>query len=203
MSGSQTLSWESLTENEASQILIEPKSRVIETLRLAVLDVGIQELIRRTGSTPGLLEKWINGKEWVPLNVVKEACEINRNRQGSPSYSRILSECTADAQFKILARLEVGKPRAPVTGEVSPSEAGVSGERFQEPGAMATRSEAGRQIVKVTVVLFVVPLLGAAAGFLIAGPQGAVTGTISSFAIVTVLAFLFLTIFPRKSVGAS
>ena len=185
-----------MAEKEASKILIEPSDKVVETLRLAVLDVGLDELIRRTGSSPDLVEKWINGEDWVPLDAVKEACAINRDRQDAPSHSKILSECTAGAKFRITAREEVEKPAAPVVGEVAPAKAEISAEGLKKPSAIAVRAGVSRQIARLAIALFIVPLLGAVVGFLMAGPLGAVTGTILSFAIVT--AFAFLLLLPRK-----
>ena len=187
-----------MAEKEASKILIEPSSRVIETLRLAMLDVGLDELIRRTGASPDLLEKWINGVEWVPLGAVKEACEINRNRQDAPSYSKALSECTAGAQFRITAREEKERPAAQVSGEVMPPKLEIPTERLEKRSAVETKSDATRQVAKVAIAMFLFPLLGAVAGFLVGGPEGAVTGTVSSFVVATALAFLFLVLLPRK-----
>lgn len=49
-------------------------------------------------------------RKGFPLNAVKEACEINRNRQDAPSHSKVLSECAAGARFGITAEEEVEKP---------------------------------------------------------------------------------------------
>lgn len=187
-----------MADKELSKILIEPKNRIVETLRLAMLDVGVDELIRRTGTTADLLEKWINGKEWVPLDVVKEACEINRSRQDVPSHFKVLSECTSGAQFRMTAGEQVEKPTPSVVREVSFPKGEILAEKSQRPTVIGERPDVSRQIVKVAVALFMAPLIGAAIGFLLAGPPGAVTGTISSFAVVTVLAFFFLSLFPRK-----
>jgi len=68
-----------------------------------------------------------------------------------------------------------------------------------KPSTAAARPEASHQIAKVAVALFIVPLLGAAVGFLAADPLGAVTGTMLSFAIVTAFAFLFSVLLRRKT----
>ena len=159
-----------------------------------MLDVGLDELVRRTSSSPELLEKWINGKDWIPLSVVREACEINRNRQDAPSYSKILSECTTGAQFKITAGEEAEKSAATV--EAAPRRAEISAKRMEKPSATSARQTSSSRIVWIAVALFIVPLIGAAAGFLVAGSMGAVVGTILSFAVVTVFAFTLL--LPRK-----
>lgn len=187
-----------MTERETSKILIEPSSKVIETLRLALLDVGLDELVRRTSASPDLLEKWVNGVEWVPLGAVKEACEINRNRQNAPSYSQALSECTAGAQFRITAREEIEKRTARISGEVMPPEPEIPTRILEKQSAVQRRSDATRQVAKVAIAMFLFPLLGAVAGFLVGGPEGAVTGTVSSFVVATALAFLFLVLLPRK-----
>jgi len=186
-----------LARNEASKVLIEPSSRVVETLRLAIAEVGLDELVRRTGSSSGLMEKWVNGSEWVPLDVIKEVCEINRNLPEAPSYSKNLSECTSGTRFRITAREEVEKPIAPVETEVTPPKAETFAEK---PSTVARGQEVSRQITKIAIVLFIIPLAGAVTGFLAGGPWGAVIGTVTSYVIGTALAFLLL--LPRKTRGS-
>jgi len=188
-----------LARKEASKVLIEPSGRVVETLRLAMAEVGLDELVRRTGSSSELMEKWVNGSEWVPLDVIKEVCEVNRNLPEAPSYSRNLSECTSGTRFRITAREEVEKPATPVEAEVAPSKDETLAERFEKPSTVARGPGVSRQITKVAIVLFIVPLAGAAIGFLAGGPWGAVIGTVTSYVIGTALAFLLL--LPRKTRG--
>jgi len=186
-----------LAKKEASKILIEPSSRVVQALRLAMLDVGSDELVRRTGSSLVLMERWINGKEWIPLGVVREACEMNRSRQDIPSYSTVLSECTAGAQFKITVKEQVERMTAPTDAKLDKAEISAERSRSEKSSTTATRPGASRQIANVTIALFIVPLLGAIVGFLARGPEGAVVGTILSFVVVTVSTFLLL--LPRKT----
>jgi len=188
-----------LAKKEASRVLIEPSGRVVEALRLAIVEVGLDELVRRTGSSSELMEKWVNGSEWVPIGVIKEVCEINRNIPDAPSYSKVLSECTSGAQFRITAREEIEKPTAPVGAEAAPPKAETLAKRFEKPSTVARGPEVSRQITKIAVVLFVVPLAGAVIGFLGGGLWGAVIGTVTSYAIGTALAFLLL--LPRKTRG--
>jgi hypothetical protein len=180
-----------LPGREASRILIEPSGRVVETLRLAMLDVGADELVRRTGSTMSLLEKWINGQEWIPLSIVSEACKINRLRRDAPPYSRTLSECTEGAQFRITAGEGVEKSEEQPM-EVKALRLETPAERLEKPSVKPPQPGVSRQIVGVAIALFVAPLLGAAAGLLVAGPIGAVVGTISSFAAVVIFTFILL-----------
>jgi len=180
-------------------VLIEPSSRVVETLRLAMAGVGLDELVRRTGSSSELMEKWVNGSEWVPLDVIKEVCEMNRNLPEAPSYSKNLSECTLGTKFRITAREEVEKSAAPVEAEVAPPKAETLAKRFEKPSTVARGPGVSHQITKVAVVLFIVPLAGAATGFLAGGPWGAVIGTVTSYIIGTALAFLLL--LSRKTRG--
>jgi len=162
-------------------------------------EVGLHELVRRTGSSSQLMEKWANGSEWVPLDVIKEVCEINRNLPEAPSYSKNLSECTSGTRFRITAREEVEKPATPVRTEVTPPEAETLAKRLEKPSTATRVPEASRQITKVATVLFIVPLAGAVTGFLAAGPWGAVVGTVTSYVIGTALTFLLL--LPRKTRG--
>jgi len=188
-----------LARKEGSKVLIEPSSRVVEALRLAMAEVGLDELVRRTGSSSGLMEKWVNGSEWVPLDVIKEVCEINRNLPEAPSYSKNLSECTSGTRFRITAREEVEKPTAPVETEVAPPEAETLAKRFEKPSTVAKGQDVPRQITKIAMLLFIIPLAGAVTGFLAGGPWGAVIGTVTSYVIGTALAFLLL--LPRKTRG--
>lgn len=188
-----------MARKEASKVLIEPSGKVVETLRLAMAEVGLDELVRRTGSSSELMEKWVNGSEWVPLDVIKEVCEVNRNLPEAPSYSKNLSECTSGTRFRITAREEVEKPATPVEAEVAPSKDETLAERFEKPSTVARGPGVSRQITKVAIVLFIVPLAGAAIGFLAGGPWGAVIGTVTSYVIGTALAFLLL--LPRKTRG--
>lgn len=186
-----------MNKKERPKVLIEPSSRVVETLRVALLEVGLDELARRTGSSPELMEKWVNGIEWVPLDVIKEVCEINRNLPDAPSYSKVLSECTSGAQFRITAREEVEKPAVRVGVEVAPPKAERSAERVEKPCTATRGPRVSRQITKVAIVLFIVPLAGAVMGFLGGGVWGAVIGTVTSYAVGTALALLL--VLPRKT----
>jgi len=160
-------------------------------------EVGLDELVRRTGSSSELIEKWVNGSEWVPLDVIKEVCEINRNLPEAPSHSKNLSECTSGTRFRITTREEIEKPTEPVRAEAAPAKAETLAKGLEEPSAVARRPGVSRQITKVAIVLFIVPLAGAVAGFLAGGLWGAVIGTVMSYVIGTALAFLLL--LPRKT----
>ena len=157
----------------------------------------MDEFVRRTGSSSVLIEKWVNGNEWVPLDVIKEVCEINRSLPEAPSYSKNLSECTSGTRFRITAREEIEKPTEPVGAEAAPAKAETLAKGFEKPSTVARGPGASRQITKVAIVLFIVPLAGAVAGFLAGGPWGAVIGTVTSYIIGTALAFLLL--LPRKT----
>jgi len=157
----------------------------------------LDEFVRRTGSSSVLIEKWVNGNEWVPLDVIKEVCEINRSLPEAPSYCKNLSECTSGTRFRITAREEIEKPTEPVGAEEAPAKAETLAKGFEKPGAATRGPGVSRQITKVAIVLFIVPLAGAVAGFLAGGPWGAVIGTVTSYIIGTALAFLLL--LPRKT----
>jgi len=157
----------------------------------------LDKFAHRTGSSCELIEKWVNGSEWVPLDVIREVCEINRNLPEAPSYSKNLSECTSGTRFRITAREEIEKPTEPVGAEAAPAKAETLAKGFEKPGAVARGPEVSRQITKVAIVLFIVPLAGAVAGFLAGGPWGAVIGTVTSYIVGTALAFLLL--LPRKA----
>jgi len=188
-----------LAETKPSKIIIEPSDRVVEALRLAVAEVGVDELLRRTSAPHELLEKWINGEERVPLNVVMEACDINRNNPEAPSYSKILSECTTGASFEIVVEQEIEKPEAPVVKEIMPPPPSIPAEKMAESKAKALKSEAARQMVTVGTALFIIPILSVVLGFLLEGFMGAVVGAILGFVIITTLTFVFFVLLPKKS----
>lgn len=195
---------ESLTEKEGTRVLIEPTSRVVNTLRLAVGEVGPSELLRHHDYSLDLLEKWTNGQAWIPLDLVKEACEINRRNSESPSYSKVLSECTSGAHFRIAGEKEIEKAGPFVAGETAQPEAKTKIEPREKPilhTAGVQRPGARTQIAKVTIVLFIFPLLGATVGFFVLGDaRGAIMGTLASYAIAIALAFVIL--LPRKLRGS-
>ena len=191
-----------MDETKPSKVVIEPGDRVVEALRLALAEVGVEELLRRTGATPDLLEKWINGENWVPLNVVKEACDINRKNPEAPSYCKILSECTAGASFEIMVEKEVEKPAASTVKEIMPPALHIPAERIAEPKAKAVKPEAFRQMVKVCTALFIIPILSVVIGFLLGGFMGAVVGAIFGYVIITAFTFVFFVLLPKKSCTA-
>lgn len=188
-----------MAETKPSKIVIDPSDRVVEALRLAVVKVGVEELLKRTNVPHKLLEKWINGEERVPLNVVIEACEINRNNQEAPSYSKILSECTTGASFGIVVEQEIEKPEAKVVKEIMPLPPYIPAQKIAEPKVKALKSEAVRQMVRVSAALFSIPILSVVLGFLFEGFIGAVAGAILGFVIITALTFVFFVLFPKQS----
>lgn len=188
-----------MAETKPSKIVIDPSDRVVEALRLAVVKVGVEELLKRTNVPHKLLEKWINGEERVPLNVVIEACEINRNNQEAPSYSKILSECTTGASFGIVVEQEIEKPEAKVVKEIMSLPPYIPAQKIAEPKVKALKSEAVRQMVRVSAALFSIPILSVVLGFLFEGFIGAVAGAILGFVIITALTFVFFVLFPKQS----
>lgn len=188
-----------MAKKKTSKIVIEPGNRVVEALRLAVAEVGVDELLQRTSATPELLEKWINGEEWVPLNVVKEACDINRKNPEASSHFKILSECTAGYSFKIMVKKEARKPATPIVKEIIPPAPHIPAEKIAEPKAKALKPEAARQMVTVGTALFIIPILSVVIGFLLGGFMGAVVGSIFGFVIIMTFTFVFFVLLPKKS----
>jgi len=167
-------------------------------------EVGLSGLLRHHDHSLDLLEKWINGQEWIPLDVVKEACEINRRNPQAPSYSKVLSECTSGAHFRIFGEKEIEKAGPSAEEEVTPPENKIPLEVREKPilhTARPQRPGARTQIAKITVVLFILPLLGAIAGFFTVGnARSAVIGTLASYAIAIALTFMIL--LPRRLRGS-
>lgn len=177
--------------------LIEPSGRVLETLKFAAKGQGRERLLARTRATASSLEKWMNAEEWIPLDVVKEACAMNRESSDAPSYSKYLSDCTAGAQFRITSG-ETIKELPPLTSEEVLAH-GSETEEIEGKERALRRTEPSHRVIKITVALFIVPLLGAATGMFVAGPWGAVAGAVMSYALVTILVFLVLIFLPERS----
>lgn len=190
-----------MSEGGSGGILIEPTIKVVETVRSAVLDMGLDEFLRRTGASRRIVERWINGEEWVPVSVVKEACEINRKHPDAPSYSKILSECTSGAQLRIAAGGEIKRPEAAIVAPTKAVPTVVPTERPRKPSALPIRREVSNQIIKIAVALFFIPIIGAAIGFRFWGAFGAVVTAITSYVIVAVLIFLSLAVFAKRPYG--
>lgn len=188
-----------MAETKPPKIVIEPSDRVVEALRLAVAEVGVEELLRRTSAPHELLEKCINGEEPVPLNVITEACDINRKNPEAPSYSKILSECTVGASFEIMVEREVEKSAAPVVKEIMPPAPHIPTEKIAEPKGKASKPEAVRQMAMVGAALFIIPILSVVIGFLLGGFTGAVVGAIFGFVVTTAFTFVFFVLLPKKS----
>ena len=188
-----------MAETKPSKIVIEPSDRVVKALRLAVAEVGLDELLRRTGAPSELLEKWIKGEEWVPLNVVKESCNINRENPEAPAYSKILSECTAGAPFKVIVKGEVEKPAVPIVKETMPPAPQIPMEKTAKPKTKVARPEAFRKMVKVGTALSMILILGIVIGFLLGGFMGAVVGAILGYVLMTTVTFVFFVLLPKRT----
>lgn len=193
-----------MAKNKEATVLIEPSPQVVETLRLAATEGKRAELLKRTGVRSELLERWISREEWVPLDVVREACAINRSRLEAPSYSKFLSDCTDGAKFKIVTGEGIERPVAPPVEETVAQRPERSQESTEERGPVKRkRPESSGRIVKVALALFIVPLIGAALGLLVAGPSGAIAAAIVSYGIATVLVFVLLMLIPKRTPGAA
>lgn len=178
-----------MASTEKSRILIEPSSKVVEALRLALAGVGLEELVQSTGSSPELIERWVNGSEWVPLEVVKRICEINRSVPEAPDHSKNLSECTKGVRFRIIAREKAEESTTPIGTKITLSNAEIS---IKDQGRAGRKRRVYDKITRIAVVLFVVPLVGAAVGFLVGELWGAVIGTVTGYIMGIALTFLLL-----------
>lgn len=187
-----------MSEARSAEILIAPTSKVVETLRSAVLAVGLDEFLERAGVSGDVLERWLNGKEWVPVSVVREACEINRKHPEAPSYTKVLSECTSDAQFRIYAGETAEKIEMPVTEAAKRISAEISTGRPRKQKSTPVRHEMSAQVAKVALALFFVPILGAAIGYWLWNVWGAVAGAILSYVGVALLIFVSLVLSAKK-----
>jgi hypothetical protein len=127
--------------------------------------------------------------------------DLNRENPDAPPQSKILSDCTSDARFRIVAgnkveKLESGVVRAIASISPKTSVKGESARR--EPMTKPTKLEAPYQIAKVTVAIFFVPIMGAVLGFLLGGPMGAAAGALSCYAIVVALTLVFYSLSSKR-----
>jgi Na+/H+-translocating membrane pyrophosphatase len=110
-----------------------------------------------------------------------------------------LSECASGARFRITAGKEVQKQEATAVERITLIQDEISEKGVEETTATAIKPKASFQIVKVTVALFFVPMMGAALGFLLGGPLGATAGAISCYAIVVALSLAFFVLSSKRS----
>jgi methyl coenzyme M reductase subunit C-like uncharacterized protein (methanogenesis marker protein 7) len=188
-----------LVRQETSKVIIEPQTRVVEALRLALAQIGPDDFLIRAKATPAILEKWVNGQEWIPLHVVGEACKINRRNREAPAYTKTLSECTSGVRFRIRAGEEVEKLREAVVEGITSIQDQSLTKGPEERAATPAKPKAPHNIVSIAVVLFIVPLMGGAFGFLFGGPMRAAVATISCYAIVVALTLVFFTFSTKRS----
>jgi hypothetical protein len=188
-----------LVGQETSKVIIEPQTRVVEALRLALAQMGPDDFLRRVEAAPASLEKWVNGQEWIPMRVVSEACEINCRNQEAPPHYKTLSECASGARFRITAGEEVEKQEAVVVERIASIQDEIPEKGAEETTATAAKRKASFQIVRVAAALFFVPIIGAALGFLLGGPLEAAAGAISCYAIVVALSLAFFVLSSKRS----
>jgi len=82
-------------------VLVEPSDKVVETLRLAVKRVGIDEFSKKAQISPGLIEDLVNRKAWIPLAALRVACEINKASPDASSYTKSIARCIEGVQLRI------------------------------------------------------------------------------------------------------
>jgi len=100
------------------EVVIEPRARIIETLKLAVKEIGLEEFARYTRRDRMVVERWLRGEEWIPLRVLRAACDINSRNPDAPVYSKVLFECIANVPFKV--KIEVRKVQVPLEAPPPP-----------------------------------------------------------------------------------
>lgn len=104
-------------------VFVEPSDKVVETLRLAVKRVGTDEFSKKAQISPRILEDLLNRKGWVPLAVLRVACDLNRDSPEAPPYTRSVARCIEGVQLRIPPeelKLEK-KPPLKKTTEISAS----------------------------------------------------------------------------------
>jgi len=188
-----------LVERKPSNVVIQPNDRVVEALRLAMAEVGVEELLERTRAPSERLMEWASGEKWVPMDVGREACDINGRNPKAPSYSRILSECTAGASFRIVVDKEANEPAAPIVKRAVPPTPRFHPEEEVKPRPKAFKPEAFRQIATFGTAVFIIPILTIVIGFFLGGFMGAVTGALVGLAIIASLTLGSLILLPAES----
>lgn len=82
-------------------VCVEPSDNAVETLRLAVKHVGVDEFSKKAQISPELIEDLVNRKTWIPLVVLKVACEINKDSPEAPLYTKSIARCIEGVQLRI------------------------------------------------------------------------------------------------------
>ena len=82
-------------------VLVEPSDKVVETLRLALKRVGIEEFSRKAQISPRVIEDLVNRKAWIPLAALRIACETNKDFPEAPLYTKSISRCIEGVQLRI------------------------------------------------------------------------------------------------------
>lgn len=83
------------------KVFVEPVEKVVETLKLAVVRVGVKGFSQRVRTSQELIEDWVSSKSWVPIAVLRAACEINKEFPDAPPYTKNLSKCIEGVQLRI------------------------------------------------------------------------------------------------------
>jgi len=176
-----------------SRVLIEPQQKVLESLQLAVRQVGLEAFSKRVEVDEEQLKRMLCGEQWIPMHTIREACEINKYASG-PAYTRSVSSCIEGTLMKMeTAEPTERKEMAFTVEEIKPKET-EKVEKTAVDQEKRAREEAVNRVLLLgtglSTLIFVLPvvgyLIGKNYGEFYAG-VGLFSGIIVSFIIILLM----------------
>jgi len=181
---------------EHSKVLIEPQQKVLETLHLSVRQIGLEAFSKKVEINEEQLKRILCGEQWIPVHIIREACEINKYA-GGPSYTRSVSSCIEGALMTVeTVKSTEGKETAFTVEEIKPKETekvekiAIDQEKYaREEAAINRVLLLSTGLSAVIFVLGVIGyLIGKNYGQFYAG-VGLFSGIIVSFVIILLMIF--------------
>jgi hypothetical protein len=179
-----------------SKVLIEPQQKVLETLQLAVRQVGLEAFSKRVEVNEEQLKRMLVGEQWIPMYTIREACEINKYT-GGPTYTKSVSSCIEGT----LMKMEGGEPTerretAVTVEEIKPKETEKAEKTAIDKEKYAREEAAINRILLLSTGLSAVIFVLGVVGYWIGknyGPfyagVGLFSGIIVSFIIILLIIF--------------
>jgi F0F1-type ATP synthase assembly protein I len=97
--------------------------RPVDSIKLALQNFDKREFLRQVNATEQDLERWLSSEEYIPLDVVRKACEINRLR-GAPEQYSYLFDCLKGSEVRLSSsvreqvRAPPRKPKLPTKARI-------------------------------------------------------------------------------------
>ncbi|HYB92682.1 MAG TPA: hypothetical protein VED00_00845 [archaeon] len=179
-----------------SRVLIEPQQKVLETLQLAVRQVGLETFSKRVDVDEEHLNKMLVGEQWIPMYMVREACEINKYA-GGPPYTRYVSSCIEGTLMRMEGvEFNEGAETAANVKEIKPKETKKVEKIALDKEKYAREEASVNRMLIISACLPVIIFVLAIMGYLIGKNYGQFYAGVGLFAgIIISLIVILLTIF--------